>query len=265
MALATVIDLPRFSETQDLKSMRALYPPPGKLCKTLWGISLSPLGIQTNPMETVEETRRARLKILVSQYGGMASLCEKLGYARNETATLTRILNANVRHDRDGKPYNMGSPMARQIETVLNLPVGWMDTSPSYGELHGEDDLRGQVLKAMENMSPSQIYQTIAIMNALQVKTPPDGEAGDPPSFLDVDETTAKVRDMLNIKLSDAAHVTITQRPARPKKFRQPTGERVDVNISAQLQRIADEFTAKIAEATQEFKIKRSTPAEIKH
>lgn len=79
-------------------------------------------------METVEETRRAGLRLLVSMYGSMANLCEKLGYARNETATLTRILNANVRRDRGGKPYNMGRPLARHIEDTLKLGTGWMDT-----------------------------------------------------------------------------------------------------------------------------------------
>ena len=86
-------------------------------------------------MQTVDETRRARLRMLVDQHNGMANLCECLGYARNETSTLTRILNGNVRHDRGGKPYNMGEPLAREIEEKLGLPVGWMDTPPTYEEL----------------------------------------------------------------------------------------------------------------------------------
>lgn len=60
----------------------------------------------------------------------MANLCEALGYARNETAKLTRISNANLRHERGGTPYVMGSPMARDIEKKLSLDPGWMDTPP---------------------------------------------------------------------------------------------------------------------------------------
>ena len=88
----------------------------------------------------------------------MANLCEKLGYARNETATLTRILNANIRHDRDGKPYNMGSPMAREIEGKLSLPQGWMDTPLSFAEIHGEDDPRAKVMKLMESMTAQDLF-----------------------------------------------------------------------------------------------------------
>jgi len=87
--------------------------------------------------------------MLVNKHGSMASLCERLGYARNETATLTRILNANIRHDRGGEPYNMGSPMARKIEEKLSLGLGWMDTPPSYAELHGEEDPRAEVMQLM--------------------------------------------------------------------------------------------------------------------
>lgn len=108
----------------------------------------------------------------------MASLCEKLGYARNETATLTRILNANIRHDRDGKPYNMGSPMARQIEEKLSLDLGWMDTPPSYAELHGEEDPRTKVMKMMENMSVADLYTTVRLVDALAKPDKANGTTG---------------------------------------------------------------------------------------
>lgn len=118
-------------------------------------------------MQPVEETRRNRLRILVSQSGSMAELCQKLGYARTETATLTRILNANIRHDRDGKPYNMGGPMARQIEEKLNLESGWMDTPPSYAELHGENDVRAKAMAIIEQMPPEQWATALRLLDAL--------------------------------------------------------------------------------------------------
>jgi hypothetical protein len=105
--------------------------------------------------------------MLVKKHKSMANLCELLGYARNETATLTRILNANIRHDRGGKPYNMGSPMAREIEEKLSLGLGWMDTPPSYAELHGEEDPRTKVLLLMETMSPDQWSTAVRLLDAI--------------------------------------------------------------------------------------------------
>lgn len=117
-------------------------------------------------MNTVEETRRIKLRMLVKKHESMANLCQLLGYARNETATLTRILNANIRHDRDGKPYNMGSPMARQIEETLSLGSGWMDTPPTYAELDG-DSRPAQMIAAMENI-PADLWPTaMRLLDAL--------------------------------------------------------------------------------------------------
>ena len=120
-------------------------------------------------MEPVEETRRTRLRMLVTRHNNtMADLCQELGYARTETATLTRILNANVRHDRDGKPYNMGSPMAREIEKKLNLPNGWMDTPPTYAELHGEQDPRATMMTLMDSLPPDEWPTAIRLLSALK-------------------------------------------------------------------------------------------------
>lgn len=126
-----------------------------------------PVGVLLSAMKTVEETRRIRLRILVKKHGSMAALCQLLGYARTETATLTRIINANIRHDRDGKPYNMGSPMARQIEETLQLGVGWMDTPPTYAELAGETDHRAKALAVMEAMPQDQWATALRLLDAL--------------------------------------------------------------------------------------------------
>jgi hypothetical protein len=126
-------------------------------------------------MQTVEETRRIRLRMLVAKYGSMAELCQLLGYARTETATLTRILNANIRHDRGGKPYNMGGPMARQIEEKLDLPIGWMDTPPTYAELHGEKDVRSMAMAVMERLPQDQWPTALRLLDALNQPTSKTG------------------------------------------------------------------------------------------
>ena len=76
--------------------------------------------------------------MLEKEHGGLANLCEKLGLSRKETSGLSRIANANLRHERGGDPYVMGSPLARKIEISLQLELGWMDTPPLPGELDAD-------------------------------------------------------------------------------------------------------------------------------
>lgn len=128
-------------------------------------------------MNPVEETRRTRLKMLVKKHEGMANLCQALGYARNETATLTRIMNANVRHERGGKAYEMGSPMARKIEEKLGYELGWMDTPPTFAELDG-DDRQAQMLLAMESI-PADLWPTARrLLDALGKPEAKNGTTG---------------------------------------------------------------------------------------
>ena len=105
----------------------------------------------------------------------MADLCQALGYARKETAGLTRILNANLRHDRDSQPYVMGSTTARRIEIALNLEVGWMDTPPTYAEIHGESNPRALAMAVMEKMPD---YQLPKVLQMLDIFTQPDAKNG---------------------------------------------------------------------------------------
>ena len=179
MAFANAIDRPCLASVQDLRFMECIVLPEGEtLSSPIGEFYFSPAGDSIFLMNAVEETRRIRLRMLVKKHASMASLCELLGYARNETATLTRILNANVRHDRDGELYNMGSPMARKIEEKLSLDVGWMDTPPSYAELHGEDDPRTKVMLLMEAMPPDQWSTAVRLLDALAQPSQATGTHG---------------------------------------------------------------------------------------
>jgi hypothetical protein len=118
-------------------------------------------------MKTIEEIRRERLAQLVAKHGSLMELCEALGYARTQTAGIGRILNANIRHDRDGKPYVMGSAMAREVEAKLGLDHGWMDSLQSYTELFGPDDSRTKVLLMMESMPADQWSTVVRLVDAV--------------------------------------------------------------------------------------------------
>jgi len=108
-------------------------------------------------MQTIHETRRQRLAILKREYGKWSILNKAIGWEATN-ARLSQILNGTIRSDR-GTPYVMGDDTAREIEEKLNKPAGWMDTPPSYSELHGEPDPRAQLLAVMEAL-PSDQYAT---------------------------------------------------------------------------------------------------------
>lgn len=125
-------------------------------------------------MNTIEETRRKRLEVLLKKYESFAELNEKLSWPRADSR-LSRIKNQNSRTDRDGKVFQMGSPMAREIETSLGLETGWMDTPLTYAEMHGQEDPRTKVMQLMEAMPPDQWATAVRLLDALAQPTPSNG------------------------------------------------------------------------------------------
>lgn len=116
-------------------------------------------------MQTVSETRRNRLEILIKKYGSIAELNTTLGWTRTDPK-LALVRNANKRQDR-AKPHQMGDAMAREIETTLGLENGWMDTPPTYAEIHGEDDPRTRMMLLMESLPPDQWPTAVRLVDAL--------------------------------------------------------------------------------------------------
>lgn len=130
-----------------------------------------------NDMQPVSETRLTRLRMLVKQHGGsLAALNEAIGLDRTD-ATLSQI-RTKAPHSKTGKPRVMGDDLARKIEEKLSLDVGWMDTPPSYAELHGEDDPRTKVMLLMEAMPPDQWSTAVRLLDALAQPTPANGTQG---------------------------------------------------------------------------------------
>lgn len=98
-------------------------------------------------MQTIDETRRQRLQILIDKHGTLAALNEALGLARTD-ATLSQIKNKSA-HSKTGTPRCMGDPLARRIEEKLELPLGWMDTPPKpQHEKQAEDSALPQLVAA---------------------------------------------------------------------------------------------------------------------
>lgn len=84
-------------------------------------------------MQTSSEIRRTRLEMLIKKHVSVAELNTALNWPRTDPK-LAQIRNANTRAGR-AKPYQMGDAMAREIEDILGLEHGWMDTPPTYAEL----------------------------------------------------------------------------------------------------------------------------------
>lgn len=89
--------------------------------------------------------------MLIKKHGGATKLNEAIGRDPGDPQ-INLYKNKNLRSN--GKPHQMGDMIAREIEQALKLPEGWMDTPPTYAEIHGEDDPVSKVLMAMEGMSP---------------------------------------------------------------------------------------------------------------
>jgi hypothetical protein len=117
-------------------------------------------------MQTVTETRLMRLKMLVKKHNGsLADLNEAIGLVRTD-ATLSQI-RTKAPHSKTGKPRVMGDDLARKIEERLSLEAGWMDTPPSYAELHGEEDPRTKAWHLLEALPPDQWPTAVRLLDAL--------------------------------------------------------------------------------------------------
>jgi hypothetical protein len=128
-------------------------------------------------MQTVSETRLLRLGMLAKRHNGsLADLNEAIGLTRTD-ATLSQI-RTKAPHSKTGKPRVMGDDLARKIEEKLSLGLGWMDTPPSYAELHGEEDPRTKVLLLMEAMPPDQWSTAVRLLDALAQPAQANGTDG---------------------------------------------------------------------------------------
>jgi hypothetical protein len=109
-------------------------------------------------MKCIGEIRRQRLRALLDEKGlSLADLSEKLGRTRRD-ATLSQLLSA-APNTRTGRPREMGSDQARDIERVMGLPEGWMDRDPAYDEALAE-------LSQLRAAEPMVIYRIEGIGTA---------------------------------------------------------------------------------------------------
>ena len=72
----------------------------------------------------------------------------------------------------------MGDDIARALETRLGKPEGWMDTPPTYAELHGTPDALSKMSELMSAMEPEMQYQAVRLVGALAEPPKANGTSG---------------------------------------------------------------------------------------
>lgn len=103
--------------------------------------------------------------MLKDRYKTWSSLNEAIGWSSADPR-LSQIASGSMRSGR-GTPYVMGDLTARKIEEALQLAEGWMDTPPTYAELHNEQDPRALVMTLMEAMPSSEWATVVRLVDAL--------------------------------------------------------------------------------------------------
>jgi len=116
-------------------------------------------------MQTVFETRRQRLRLLIKKHGTIAALARAIAVPEISEIRLSQVQNKSMRKDR-GTFYEMGDATARRIEEQLKLPEGWFDTPITYAELHGEEDPISKAMMVMERMPESDRYKVVRLLDA---------------------------------------------------------------------------------------------------
>jgi putative phage repressor len=80
-------------------------------------------------MKTIEETRRAKLKTLIEEYGSQAALARQIDKA---PAQISQWINGTP--SPTGKPRSLKAETAREIERKTGKPAGWFDQPESKTE-----------------------------------------------------------------------------------------------------------------------------------
>lgn len=105
-------------------------------------------------VQTIEEIRRARLKMLEAECGSVNELASRIG---KSPAQVSQWKNASI--SARGRERGMSSDTTREIEDKWPKPRGWMDAAVRYTASDAGDPI-AQVITLMEEM-PEYTAQTV--------------------------------------------------------------------------------------------------------
>ena len=178
MTFAKPAPLPRSTSNHSDNFMSAILAPCNAKSIAPYEFAFLAFGYPIDTMKTVGQIRRENLLLLIEEHGSLANLNERLDLPRTD-ATLSQIKNQSTTSR--GKPKMMGEALARRIEGVLKLQLGWMDNDhapPSYRQQRIDT-----AIKAMENMADWQFDQASRSLIRLLNQRPSGATAAraDPP------------------------------------------------------------------------------------
>ena len=107
-------------------------------------------------MEPIEEIRRTNLLLLISRYDGQRKLADAIRKAPSQVSQWV----SRSAHSKTGKPRSIGSQIAREIETVLGLPSGWMDAA--HGLMEPTPGMRAEPGAVVAKGSPGYHLDTLS-------------------------------------------------------------------------------------------------------
>lgn len=102
---------------------------------------------------TISEVRKRNLETLISEYGSLRALAERIGHT--STAQISQW-RKSAPDSKTGKPRVISNNSARNIELKCGKPDGWMDElnhAPVAIELTSPADLAIEVTWLYENIS----------------------------------------------------------------------------------------------------------------
>ncbi len=103
-------------------------------------------------MKDIDEIRRANMRLLEREFGGLAAVSDRIGMSPSQFGNL----RDGVKDSKTGVRRGMRKTTARRIEEATGKPAGWLDTDHSQG---GQDEVRERptppLLRAYEQASAS--------------------------------------------------------------------------------------------------------------
>jgi hypothetical protein len=91
-------------------------------------------------MQSVYDKRRENLRSLMTQWGGPTSLAKKLGHANG--SYLAQLAGPNPSRD-------VSERVAREMETKLGLPIGWIDQDHPGSNRQVDDETLAACVRAV--------------------------------------------------------------------------------------------------------------------
>lgn len=91
-------------------------------------------------MKSVYQTRRENLRKLQTEWGGPTSLAKKLGHANG--SYVAQLIGPHPSRE-------ISEKVAREIESRLNLPTGWLDSEHDAVVRQVDDELLGMCVRAV--------------------------------------------------------------------------------------------------------------------